>query len=495
MTKKILFFLDLFTLHFALANFIQKNIDCELFALIDTTDKPKNFFLEQKIVSFKKSWYYHDHIDTKMPPDIVYLEKFSKKYDIDLDKLIENDRHFNHYNDFYRFTENKKKSIVAQECKLYEQIIEKSDLDFLIITQPSLRHSYLLYKLCKKNKIIPLVINPSLLGYQTYVSSHINKLDSYNTENLILEEKTFEDLKKILKKFNINTQITDYIEKFGNSKINLIKAAYEFLFKNNNSNEKTHYTYFGRTKSRVTFHSINNIIQKRSRKNFINNNSNKKLFNENFIYFPLQVEPDRNLLLGAPDFTDQLRSVIEISKCLPDGYKLYVKEHPGQNRTWREISFYEKIVELENVRLIHTDFPSKKIYEKCKLVITAAGTSGFEALFYAVPVIVFANTLYSDLSSVKKINSFYELKTTIKNSLDIKSDPNELSSFLHILEKNSVDFDLFGYYTIQAHEFFHDSNLIDVEISEDKMQEFLLSHNSLFETLGNHIIEKIHLYD
>ena len=77
MSHKILFYLDLFTLHFALANYLQNNIDCELFALIDTTDKPKRFFENQEIVHFKKSWFYHDEIDTKMKPDLKYISEFS----------------------------------------------------------------------------------------------------------------------------------------------------------------------------------------------------------------------------------------------------------------------------------------------------------------------------------------------------------------------------------------------------------------------------------
>ena len=217
----------------------------------------------------------------------------------------------------------------------------------------------------------------------------------------------------------------------------------------------------------------------------------RELSDENFIYFPLQVEPDRNLLLGAPDYTDQLKSIKEITRCLPNNYKLYVKEHPGQNRTWRKIEFYKEILNLENVKLIHPSFPSKKIYEKCDLVITAAGTSGFEALFYGIPVITFADTLYSDLTSVRKINSFSELEVTIKKLLEQKSTPDELNGLLQLLKENSIDFDLFGYYTIQAREFFHDSNLIDVEINPKQMFNFLEKQSKLFNMLGDEIIKKI----
>ena len=119
MAKKIIFFLDLFTLHFALADYLQKNTDYELFALVDITDKPKSFFQNQKIVNFKKTWYYHDNIDMKKPhDDIEYLNNFEKKYNLNLKQLINNDRFFKKYNDFYNFTtsEINSKNYISINC-------------------------------------------------------------------------------------------------------------------------------------------------------------------------------------------------------------------------------------------------------------------------------------------------------------------------------------------------------------------------------------------
>ena len=62
----------------------------------------------------------------------------------------------------------------------------------------------------------------------------------------------------IIKKNNINKQITDYVENFANSKSSLISAAIEFLFLSKNSNLETHYTYAGRTKSKVFFKTFKN---------------------------------------------------------------------------------------------------------------------------------------------------------------------------------------------------------------------------------------------
>ena len=151
-------------------------------------------------------------------------------------------------------------------------------------------------------------------------------------------------------------------------------------------------------------------------------------------------------------------------------------------------------MEIPNVVLLKPDVPSSELYEKSSMIITAVGTSGFEALFYGKPVIVFNDTLYSILPSVQKMISFETLSNLIKHNLQIDVTPEPLEKFLSYLEKNSFDFDLFGYYTMQAHEFFHDSNLIDVEISEKKMKKFLEKNLDYYRIVGEEIMKKIITY-
>ena len=52
----------------------------------------------------------------------------------------------------------------------------------------------------------------------------------------------------------------DAAKNFANSKSSLISAAIEFLFLSKNSNLETHYTYAGRTKSKVFFKTFKNKI-------------------------------------------------------------------------------------------------------------------------------------------------------------------------------------------------------------------------------------------
>ena len=49
----------------------------------DITNKPKSFFKQQKLVNFKKKWFFNDHIFTNPEkPNLEYLSKIEKNYGI-----------------------------------------------------------------------------------------------------------------------------------------------------------------------------------------------------------------------------------------------------------------------------------------------------------------------------------------------------------------------------------------------------------------------------
>ena len=104
MTDRIIFWLSADLLPFCLAYFFQKNFDGDLFGIYDLTNKPKKFFEEQKLVKFSKSWFYHDYIKSKGKPDMEYNKKIGKKYELDLQELVNNDRILNKYNEYYKFS-------------------------------------------------------------------------------------------------------------------------------------------------------------------------------------------------------------------------------------------------------------------------------------------------------------------------------------------------------------------------------------------------------
>ena len=68
---------------------------------------------------------------------------------------------------------------------------------------------------------------------------------------------------------------------------NKFNAVNQYVF-NPNTNPQTHYTYYGRTKSKVLFTTFIMSLKGRLRKNFLDKNSVRVIDpNEKFIYFKI----------------------------------------------------------------------------------------------------------------------------------------------------------------------------------------------------------------
>ena len=104
---KLLFWIDSSIIHFGIAKSIQDKLDAELFSIFELTDQPKSFFETQSILKFKEQWFYHDHVKKiKSEPDLNYLSEIEKKYEINLWRIAINERIFNDFKQFYRFSQD-----------------------------------------------------------------------------------------------------------------------------------------------------------------------------------------------------------------------------------------------------------------------------------------------------------------------------------------------------------------------------------------------------
>ncbi len=493
LSKKILVWIDSNFMLFCLSYYLQQKSDYEFYAIIDITNKTKDFFEKQNLVNFKKVWYYFDHINDHEKSNLEYLSNFEKKYDIDLWKLAINERIFFRFNKFHKFGSDEILSILYQECKLFETILDEVKPDFHITKETILHKDQLFCEICKSKKIPILMMYMTKSLYKCIISQEAQQFDNFHEfENFQGKNRSFSALREYLKKTNNFSKLQNYTNTFLKSKSGKLRAAKDFLSSQNN-NLKTHYTYFGRTKFRVIIYELNSLFKKKYRERFIENNLLKKInFNTKFVYFPLQMDQERNLLIAAPFYTNQIELIKNIAKSLPIDHKLYVKEHPAQAiRGWRRLSEYEEIMKIPNVSLLHYSVSNEKLFQNCSLVVTIGGSPGLEATFYAKPSIIFIKINYSVLPSVTQITSLDELPKVIRQSLKTQVNSDDLDKFVSFIEENSFDFDWIGYQQNEFNTFFHGGNLIDVTISQEKMKLFIDNNKTMFENLTDEYIKKI----
>ncbi|AJA92832.1 hypothetical protein A7X95_06035 [Candidatus Nitrosopelagicus brevis] len=494
MKDKLLVWLSGDVLHFCMSHFLNKKFGYDINAIIDVPNKPKIFFQNQKFVDFQNVWYFHEHLkDLSKKPNLDYLKKFEKEYDINLQQLAINERIFYRFNDFYNFSSDEILNILEYECRLFEEIIDKAKPDFFLTPLTAFHHHQLFYEMCRKKDIKTLVIYMSKFGHRCVISQEVNKLDFEPQLNSFESMgRNFNELLDNFQSFNISKQIDDYKKSFGGSKLTKIQAVSNFLFYNYSTN-KTHYTYYGRKRSKVVLNEIkkNNLV--RNRKSFIDKKLLKKIpKNYKLVYYPLHIEQERNLLIAAPFYINQIELIRNIVQSLPIEYKLIVKEHPAQEtREWRNISEYEEIMDIPNVFLMHPEVSSNEILKKSSLVITIGGTSGLEANFYQIPSIILSEMDYSVLPSTEFVNNIQDLPEKIKQSLQKKVVADDLDKFVQLYQKNSFEFDYMQFVSKYCGSFYYNGNLLDAEINAKDMKSFIDENQEIILKVTNEHIKKI----
>ncbi|EKO3891868.1 hypothetical protein P0F32_003021 [Vibrio metschnikovii] len=387
---------------------------------------------------------YLEKIDLENPVDLSYLEYVEKKYcqDIPLSLLQVSSQYFTtpyHYRFFFSpMTEVQKLYWLELNFRYIEKLLAENDYDMiwdldiaelgrsvLHVVSNELGLKYVTLEFSRYNDIVLPTFN---LGRKTddyfiaaYNKNSENPIDndyisevnelvskknilskSYLGSNTAKKNKssTFSDIKKLL---NYNCYLISTIPNwFRYRKLpplaNPIKSSLFFML------------WFYR--ERVLLGKNNKYFEDVTR------------YDENYVYFPLHLIPESTTLNKSPHYPNEYAVIAAVSKSLPVGWKVYVKEH-GAMIGERPLSFYKELKKLTNVRLARLDCydDPKPWIEKSKGVVTLSGTSAFEATYCGKKSIMFGNAFFELIAGVDKCNSFDELPSLIKKF----DDPEEVN--------------------------------------------------------------------
>ena len=501
MVVKILIWLEGFSPQFANAKSISNKTDYDLYAIINV-NRAKPFYQNQKFIEFKKSWYYRDCFNKKLKePDLNYLSKFEKKYNINIWQLAYSDINFNKFNKYYRFNASQILSIFEQECRFFEAILDEINPNFLLIRITDDQGSQLLQQMCNASGIITLTQEFSRLGLREIISSahehgRIPALGSPDTINSYKNNETdkkftFEELRNYSQKYVKQENV--FRDNYKTSKLNWLKGAIQYTKVLSDPKYNDYYGNYGKNILSVIKNESLFFLKKKSMKSFLDRYAKSNIDeNEKFVYFPLQLEPERTLFVPAPFYSNQLDVMTNIARSLPIDFKLYVKEHPMQVvYAWRDSSYYKQILDLPNIELIHPNFSNRTLLENCSMVITITGTLGLEASFYAKPTIVLSDTIYSELPSVHRLTDYEELPILIKEVMGQEVKVDDVNSFINKTVNNSFEFDSETLLVLFNNEFYFGGFLFDHNVPIDKVAKFLDKYKEFFDKLADEHIKKI----
>jgi hypothetical protein len=136
------------------------------------------------------------------------------------------------------------------------------------------------------------------------------------------------------------------------------------------------------------------------------------------VLFAMHFQPEQSTLAQGIFAINQIALIENISKALPLGYTLIVKEHPvgrGTRPSWQ----YRHIAGLPNVELC--DAPAKKIALQCDAVLTITGTIAIEGLVLGKPVVTFGRSFFSYCDLITYVESPQQLRAVLREILVTKS--------------------------------------------------------------------------
>lgn len=153
---------------------------------------------------------------------------------------------------------------------------------------------------------------------------------------------------------------------------------------------------------------------------------------EKYVYFPLHTIYDTQITIRNPQFYQQAFLVEYLSRCLPQGYLLYIKEHP--NSVDMPFKWLRLLSRLPNVRILRAGVNSHDIVRQARAVVTICSTVGFEALHYAKPVIVLGPNWYLRGKGVTfDVENLADLPHVCKLALEAHVDESKVHDALFSL--------------------------------------------------------------
>lgn len=164
------------------------------------------------------------------------------------------------------------------------------------------------------------------------------------------------------------------------------------------------------------------IIKSTSRKyqKYLYNLNYNKIFkdkiqkDENFVYFPIHLQPEMTTSTLGGIYNDQILVIEKIRKIIPDDWYIYIKENPLQTYQWRDKYFFLRLKGFENIRFMSKETNTYELINKSQFVATITGTAGFEAISGGKPALTFGRAWYRCLPGVTVYNDKVQLSDIMK---------------------------------------------------------------------------------
>jgi hypothetical protein len=144
-----------------------------------------------------------------------------------------------------------------------------------------------------------------------------------------------------------------------------------------------------------------------------------------YIYYPFHVPHDVQLSVRSKLFYTQEAFVDYLCRILPEGYDLYVKEHPA-SIGGHPVSLLRRLLRThQNLKLIHPRHSSFGLVRDAACVVTVNSKVGFEAVMQGQRVVVVGEAFYKGKGVTFDVDNVATLERTLPEVLTSPPPSND----------------------------------------------------------------------
>ncbi len=138
---------------------------------------------------------------------------------------------------------------------------------------------------------------------------------------------------------------------------------------------------------------------------------------DKFVYYPFHVPMDVALTVRAPLFVDQYYLIDYISRNIPNGYSLAIKEHPAMIGVVEYRRIKDLLTRNDNIVFLNPDINNHEVMTKMDLLLTVNSKTGAESLMQGKKVICLGDAFYNKSKSVRFVDNVDNLYTRVNEAI------------------------------------------------------------------------------
>lgn len=171
-----------------------------------------------------------------------------------------------------------------------------------------------------------------------------------------------------------------------------------------------------------------------------------------YLFFGFHLNQESTMGLRSLPYVNQISLIEILSRVLPFGYTLYVREHPHWPKMF-PYSYLKKCKIFPNVKLLSPRISIHDILKYSKGILVYNANTGIEALMHGKPVLSFAsNIYYQHHPAVLYCTDLYELGEKLSQLINTKVNRKNTIDYLQKMHRLSIDFSLGSNYFLSEED-------------------------------------------